>query len=367
LPLSATLALASSAHAQLAPTSISATDGHTCSSMSNGTVECWGKSYLPVTTSSVPARVPGIVGAAEVQASIRYNCALLRNGKVACWGDDGYGQLGNGRTQDSPTPVKVLGISSAVQITTGGYHACALLAAGTIDCWGRNVRGSLGDGTMTDSSAPVPVRGITNAVAVSAGYIDDETCAVLATGAVMCWGANNLGQLGNGRTKDSWTPVRVSGIRDALDVAASGGHACAVLATGTIECWGNNSYGQLGDGTRINRLVPVGVSGISEGLAVAVDPRGYSCAALRSGAVDCWGHNPKDQLGNGRQPEGSLVPVRALNVSDAVAITAGMGHACALLASGGADCWGYDDYGQLGKGGGRPDESNPVPVLFGAR
>jgi alpha-tubulin suppressor-like RCC1 family protein len=157
----------------------------------------------------------------------------------------------------------------------------------------------------------------------------------------------------------------VSGIHYAIGVAASGGHACALLVTGAVDCWGNNAAGQLGDGTQTTRLVPVAVKGISEALAVAVDPRGYSCTALRSGAVYCWGHNPKDQLGDGRQPEGSLLPVRALNITDAVSVTTAMGHACALLATGGADCWGYDDYGQLGRGTRRPPESNPVPVLFG--
>jgi alpha-tubulin suppressor-like RCC1 family protein len=335
--------------------------------MSSGEVDCWGKSYLPATQSNVPVPVPGITGVAAVGASSRYNCALLFAGAVECWGDDAYGQLGNGKTQDSASAVKVIGINNAVGISAGGFHACAVLAIGTIECWGRNLRGALGNGSRTDSSVPVRVRGISNAVAVSAGYIDDETCALLASRAVECWGANGHGQLGDGTTTDRTTPVSVKGITNAAGVAAAGGHACAVLRSGTIECWGNNQEGQLGNGTRSSSPTPVPVKNIDDGRAVAVDPRGYSCAVLRSGAVYCWGHNPKDQLGNGGQPIGSLVPVRAPNISNAVAITTGAGHACALLSSGGADCWGHDDYGQLGKGGGPPADSDPVPVLFKAR
>jgi alpha-tubulin suppressor-like RCC1 family protein len=117
---------------------------------------------------------------------------------------------------------------------------------------------------------------------------------------------------------------------------------------GRVECWGANESGQLGDGTRRYSRVPVAVNGISGARAVSVDPRGYSCAALTDGHVYCWGHNPKDQLGDGRQPRGSLVPAAALGVSDALSVSTAQGHACALLASGGADCWGSDDYGQLG-------------------
>jgi hypothetical protein len=58
---------------------------------------------------------------------------------------------------------------------------------------------------------------------------------------------------------------------------------------------------------------------------------------------------------------GSLVPVRAL-ISGALSISASMTHACALVAAG-ADCWGYDDYGQLGQGH-HVKLSNPAPVRF---
>src|SRR3981189_2748176 len=83
------LLLAGRADASTVATSISATSGHTCSSMTDGTVDCWGKSYLPRTMSNVPVRFPGISGAVGVQASIRYNCVLLARGSVECWGAEG--------------------------------------------------------------------------------------------------------------------------------------------------------------------------------------------------------------------------------------------------------------------------------------
>lgn len=349
-----------------AATSISATSGYTCASMSTGTVECWGKSYLPKTKSNVPRPVNGISGAIAVATGARYNCALLASHRIVCWGDDGYGQLGDGRTQDSGRPVEVVGISSAVAISAGRTHACAVLTGGAVKCWGHNVQGALGNGSSRSSTTPVTVHGISNAIAISAGLLKDTTCALLATGEVRCWGSNHYGQLGNGRTASANVPVAVTGITDAVAIASSGQHACAVLASGAIDCWGDNDRGQLGDASHHNSSTPVPVTGVTAATAVVAAPYGYTCAVVRPGSVYCWGHNSKNQLGNGLYPVGSVVPVPAVGITTAVALTAGMGHACALLASGGAACWGYDDYGQLGKGGGRPRISNPVAVRFGA-
>jgi alpha-tubulin suppressor-like RCC1 family protein len=76
-----------------------------------------------------------------------------------------------------------------------------------------------------------------------------------------CWGYNNDGELGNGTTTPSSTPVPVSGVTDATAIAAGAGHTCALLSTGRINCWGFNPYGQLGNGTTANSSTPVPVAG----------------------------------------------------------------------------------------------------------
>lgn len=183
-----------------------------------------------------------------------YTCAVLSTGTAKCWGSNEYGQLGNGtRTGIGvPTPVWVKGIRNATAIATGARHACAVLSTGTVKCWGRDGVGQLGDSTQSHSrTVPVRVKGIRNATAITAGY--SHTCALLADRTVMCWGAGGNGQLGNGTLHHAPTPVSVKHIRKATAIGGGGelpgfGHTCALLATGAVQCWGDNSSGQLGNG-----------------------------------------------------------------------------------------------------------------------
>jgi hypothetical protein len=107
--------------------------------------------------------------------------------------------------------VTVMGLLGTVTaISTGDYDTCALISSGAIQCWGQNDYGQLGNGNTTQSSVPVTVMGLPSA-ATAIGAGPWHTCAVINGGAVWCWGRNHRGQLGNGSTTSSTTPVQVGG------------------------------------------------------------------------------------------------------------------------------------------------------------
>jgi alpha-tubulin suppressor-like RCC1 family protein len=290
-----------------------------------------------------PVAVSGISDATAVAAGAFHSCALRSGGTVWCWGGAERGQLGNGTANLSLTPVQVAGIANATAISAGGDHSCALLASGAVVCWGSNVSGQIGSGGSLYALTPEPVAGITNATAIAAGGIHEglsHSCAVLATGQVLCWGSDIHGELGNGIAGRSPTPVSVTGIADAKIVAAGAAHSCAVHATGQASCWGSNGNGQLGNGTYTNALTPTPVSVLTNITAIAaggaMDATGHTCAVLYDRRVWCWGRFG----GNG---SGSLTttPTPVGPIDNATAIAAGGDQSCAVLTPFAFRCWGY--------------------------
>jgi alpha-tubulin suppressor-like RCC1 family protein len=285
---------------------------HTCAALVNGTVKCWGTGDAgqlgngSLDGSSRPVLVSGITDAVAVSAGKFHTCAVLASGSVKCWGDNHWGELGNGTTTDSSTPVSVSGLTNAIAVAGGGSHTCALIADNTGQCWGLGDFYELGNGSLTTSSTPVPVLGLTNGMGLFAGGL--HACVRLADSTLDCWGYNATGQLGNGTTTTPPGLVAISGITDAVAVTAGADHSCAVLASGQVDCWGYNGtpnddldpnrWGQLGNGTTTDSHTPVAVSGIATASTVAAGDD-HTCAVLDDGTLRCWGYGQDGQLGNG--------------------------------------------------------------------
>lgn len=339
-------------------TAVSGDDYDTCGVLASGQVECWGSQLLGSTLekSSTPVLVPGIGNATAATGSEDHRCALLSSGGVDCWGAEDFGELGNGITalEEASNPVAVSGLGNAVAVSAGLDNTCALTTSGTVECWGANNWDQLGSSTPSESATPLVVGGVSGAVAISVGQYD--ACAVLAGGAAKCWGSGLNGDLGDGSEATTPTPTAVSGLSNAVAISASGvgSFTCALISNGTVKCWGADYRGQLGNGkTEQAALTPVMVSGISNAVAISAGWT-HACAVLATGSVECWGEgegfgSDAGVLGDGTT-EGSSTPVLVSGLNTATSVSVGLEDTCATLSDGSAWCWGEGYAGGLGDG-----------------
>ncbi len=354
---------------------------HTCALTEGSSVLCWGLNadgQLGDGTndsSSLPLDVVGLdEGVSEVGAGLTHTCAVTTRGTARCWGENG-GRLGNGSEEASAVPVEVCAdatcssaLNNVASIAAGGFHSCAVLNDGTVRCWGNNEDGQLGDGTTEDALTPVAVSGLTGVSSVSLGT--SSSCALTDGGAVFCWGSNVEGQLGDDRACGMRCPLpqQVSGFESGVAQVDVGGlHACALTGLGAVLCWGFNFDGQVGDGTEDNiRIVPTQVFGLEGGVdAVSVGGRfrGHACALLNSGTLRCWGDNDVGQVGDGTT-EDRIAPVVVPELEGVTHIAAGDAQMCAMTGALEIFCWGGNGAGQLGDGS-TSDRLMPVRSLIG--
>ncbi len=305
-------------------TGLAAGFAHSLAVTSTGAVLACGKNYNgdlgdgTATDSEVPVRVrlPAGTKVSAVAAGADHNLAVTSTGTVLAWGLGNEGQLGNGGTGSSAVPVSVSlpADTKATAVAAGSQFSLALTSSGTVFAWGYNVDGELGDGTKTNSDVPVQVKlpTGTRVIAVAAGGYD--SLALTSTGAVLAWGYNTDGELGDGGTANSDVPVKVKlpagtkvsavaagGPLTGVGVTTAGpGHSLAVTSTGAVLAWGYNTDGELGDGGTANSDVPVKAK-LPAGTKVSAVAAGelHSLAVTLTGAVLAWGGNNFGQLGDG--------------------------------------------------------------------
>ncbi len=202
-----------------------------------------------------------------------------------------------------------------------------------------------------DAAAPAPAKFARTPGRVAAGTA--HSCAVTAAGEVWCWGANDTGQLGDGREVASREPVRVVGLSDVTAVTAGDGHTCALQRTGEVWCWGFEPQSERAWESFTVRRTPVRVTGLPPARAIAAGRR-FTCATTDD-SVWCMGLS-------GWTPRTGVftTPMKIGGVARPDQICGADSFACARTG-GEVRCWGPGtDFGWL------PGSPQVLPDLAGA-
>lgn len=248
-----------------------------------------------------------------IAAGTAHALGLRVDGEVWAWGANASGQVGDGTTENRSTPVRVAGLGDVTAIAAGAEHSLALKADGTVWAWGANAAGQLGDGTTALSSVPVQVTGLAGSVVTAVSGGAGHSLALADDGTVWSWGDNAAAQLGDGTTTDRTAAVAVTGLAGKVITAVSAGldHSLARADDGTVWSWGANALGQLGDGTTTPSASPVQASGLTNVVAVAAT-YARSFALKDDGTVWVWGDSHPGTVCGGCEPIDTTRPRQIL-------------------------------------------------------
>lgn len=264
--------------------------------------------------------------------------------------------------------------SRIVAVSGGRDHLVGITDAGALISWGRsNEFGQLGHGRpgALQSCRPSVVPGLPplyKVVAVACG--EYATFALLASGEVYAWGANDHGQLGLGDTEPRSSPTRLGGATAGLPVraiAAGQQHTLALSRSGRVYSWGNNRYGRLGLGDAAADkasqcvLSPQLVESVAYAKHVSAGGA-HSAVVVHKGLVLTAGDNRCGQLG---------VPISSLSSRSFFGevqgtwarirlVSCGSQHTLCLTEEGQVFGFGCNAEGQLGTGTLSPYEESPV-------
>ena len=214
-----------------------------------------------------------------------------------------------GKAHLAPAVMAIPG--TVVQVASSNTTLYALTSTGAVYAWGMGVHGQLGNGGTANSATPVKVdfpAGVTIATMPTDVMPNAGALAVDTNGNVWAWGDDVHGVDCMGTTQ-YLTPVEAP-ISHVTLISSASGHAL-YESGGTLYACGGNGLGELGDGHLGAHTGPIAVTGLGGQTIVGVYSSSEDAYALTaSGALYAWGGNAQDELCNGSSVKDSDVPVR---------------------------------------------------------
>lgn len=238
--------------------------------------------------------------------------------------------------------------ATIVDFAVGAAHACVVDSTGALTCWGANLIGQLGSGDISAQAGPRRIELGAPVVSVGAGAA--HSCAATTEPAVYCWGLNDHGQIGNGTASGAAVtmPHKLAGLGTSRSMSGAHRNTCVIAVTGTTQCWGRNDEGQLAIGTAsADVTAPGSVARSSTGeLSPVMEAAigGRHICFVTGGHLLCAG----DELGTPDLTADIATPVPGMN--DIASVAAYAGHTCAVQ-DGSVYCWGTNEFGQVMPGG----------------
>ena len=266
---------------------------------------------------------------AKIVGGWNYFVALKSNGEVWTWGYNGYGQLGMSDKINRLKPTKTSIFDSkdenqkiyAIDVAAGAYHTVVLKSDGTVWTTGYNGYGQLGDGTTDNQVDFIKVEGIPEkVVAVSANYY--TSYALTENGNVYGWGYNYYGQLGNNSSSTAYVPVKMQKVSNIIQISAGQNYVTMLDADGTVWSVGYNENGQFGLNNTNNYYLPQKMKN-EEGTGVLKNIKKVSAGTIHTlalsedGIAYAVGYNGYGQLGIGNN-RSKYLPTKMIDDSGEV-------------------------------------------------
>jgi alpha-tubulin suppressor-like RCC1 family protein len=302
--------------------------------------------------------IEGANGIADLSATRSHSCARTLDERGLCWGRNVYGQLGDGSSITREQAAPVAQLSGVIDMSVAEDFSCALTRDDRIACWGFD----RGEALAREDVHMHTVEGLRASSIAAAGHM---TCAVDEAKQLRCWGSESIESIGIAGVA---TPslVDISGGGEVL-AFTSGWESCFLLTNGTLQCGTWTSYGpgssafvpatatpdvramvssqppactitgagrktQLNCGQSFALLEPE--TRLKEPFDISATNM-RACVAHSGGKVSCFAEFY--YWGDGPRPDREFKPVPG--ISDAVAVSSGTYHDCALRKDGRVICW----------------------------